>query len=184
MQRTTGIALTLIALGAVLRLLPHAPNFAPLGALALYGGATFSSRRSAFSIPIAAMLISDYFIGYYFLPLMLFVYGSFLLTVLIGRWVRRQVSIQRVIAGSLSASVLFFTVTNFGVWVAGHGYQPTAAGLLQAYVNGLPFFRNTLLSDLLYSSAFFGLTAAVTAIARRRLTQPTTYQLPPTISNG
>lgn len=184
-QRAMGllpVALVLIVIGAVLRVLPHAPNFAPVGAIALFGGAMLS-RRLALTVPVAAMLASDLFIGFYEPAVMVSVYASFLLTVLLGRWVGRYVSPLRVVSGALAGSVLFFLITNGAVWTFGHGYPPTAIGLLQSYVNGLPFFRNTLLSDLLYSSAFFGLTAAA-AIVQRRATRPTPYSLPPTPSNG
>ncbi len=171
MSRLPWIPLTLIGLAAVLRLLPHAPNFAPVGAVALYGGAMLG-RRAGLAVPVAAMLISDFFLGFYAWPVMASVYGSFLVTVLIGRWIKRQVTVNRVLAGSLAASILFFSVTNFAVWAVGHGYQPSAAGLLQAYVNGLPFFRNTLLSDLFYSGGLFGLTALATVLARRFTAKP------------
>lgn len=171
----TAIAVILVALGAALRLLPHPPNFAPIGALALYGGAAFSNRLSTFGIPLSAMALSDVFLGFYEPGVMASVYGSFLLTVLIGRWVRRNVSVVRVLVGALSGSLIFFLVTNLAVWAFGHGYPPTAHGLLQSYVNALPFYRNTLASDLFYSGVFFGLTAAVGAIVRRRSLRPTPY---------
>lgn len=176
MKNTTAIAIVLIVMGAVLRVLPHAPNFAPLGAIALFGGA-FLSRRLALTVPVAAMLASDLVIGLYQPIVMASVYVSFLLTVLLGRWVGRHVNPGRVLAGSLAGSGLFFVVTNAAVWAFGHGYARHAAGLLQSYVNALPFFRNTLLSDVLYSSAFFGLTAAVTAIVRRRTANPIPHSL-------
>lgn len=185
-QRAMGllpVALVLIAIGAVLRVLPHAPNFAPVGAIALFGGAMLS-RRLALTVPIAAMLASDLFIGFYEPAVMASVYASFALTVLLGRWVGRRVGPLRVVAGSLAGSVLFFLLTNGAVWAFGHGYPPSASGLLQSYVNALPFFRNTLLSDLFYSSAFFGLTAAAAAIVQRRTTRPTHYSPPPTPANG
>lgn len=180
---TLATALVLIATGAVLRLLPHAPNFAPVGAIALFGGAMLS-RRLALIVPVAAMLASDVFIGFYEPAVMVSVYASFLLTVLLGRWVGQRVGPLRVMGGSLAGSAAFFLITNAAVWAFGHGYARDASGLIQSYVNALPFFRNTLLSDLLYSSAFFGMMAAVTAITRRRVTHPTHYSLPPTTPNG
>lgn len=171
MSRIPWIALTLIGLAAALRLLPHAPNFAPVGAIALFGGAMLG-RRAGLVVPVAAMFISDFFLGFYAWPVMASVYGSFLVTVFVGRWIKRQVTVNRVLAGSLTASLLFFGVTNFAVWAVGHGYQPSAAGLLQAYINGLPFFRNTLLSDLFYSGVLFGLTALATVLARRFTAKP------------
>lgn len=183
MKNTTAIALVLIVLGALLRLLPHAPNFAPVGAIALFGGALLS-RRLALTVPMAAMLASDLIIGFYEPVVMGSVYASFLLIVLIGRWVGRRIGPLRVLGGALAGSVAFFLVTNAAVWAFGHGYARDAAGWLQSYINALPFFRNTLLSDLLYSGAFFGLTAVVTTIVQRRTTRPTPYSLPPTALDG
>lgn len=150
-----------------MRVLPHAPNFAPVGAIALYGGAAFRNRLSAFSIPIAALVLSDLFIGFYTLPIMLSVYGSFLLAVGIGRWVRRRQTVVTVLAGALGSSLSFFLATNAAVWAFGSLYPKTAAGLFASYVAGLPFYRNTLLSDVFYSGVFFGLTALVVYWMRR-----------------
>lgn len=171
MRTNTLIALTLILFGAVLRLVPHPWNFAPLGAIALYGGAMFG-RRLRFVVPFIALFTSDLIIGFYNPGVMLSVYGSFAVMVLIGGWIGRRLSVAKVLAASLTSSILFFLATNASVWAFGHGYSRTAGGLVDAYVAGLPFFRNTLASDLVYSGLFFGTTAAVTALVRRRNASP------------
>lgn len=165
------IAITLILFGAVLRVLPHPWNFAPLGALALYGGAMFGGRLR-FVIPIAALFLSDTIIGFYNPGVMASVYGSFLVMVVIGANMGKRVTPSKVIAGALTSSILFFLVTNAAVWAFGHGYARSTDGLLASYIAGLPFFRNTLLSDLFYSGALFGLTALATVLARRFTTKP------------
>lgn len=166
MRTNTLIALTLILFGAVLRLVPHPWNFAPLGAIALYGGAMFG-RRLRFVVPFGALLASDLIIGFYSPGVMLSVYGSFAVMVAIGSWVGRRMSAAKILAASLTSSILFFLVTNGAVWAFGHGYSRTVGGLIETYIAGLPFFRNTLASDLVYSGLFFGATAAVTAFVRR-----------------
>jgi len=139
----------------VLRLLPHAPNFTPVGALALLGG-VYLSKRLGFILPIVVMGVSDFFIGFYDYRLMLVVYGSFLVTVALGCLMRNKVSSLRVGLGALGGSVVFFLFTNFAVWAFSSWYPLTLNGLMAAYAMGIPFFRMTLLGDLLYSTVFFG----------------------------
>lgn len=164
----------IVIIGAILlRLIPHMPNFAPIGAMALFGG-SYLNKKYAIFIVLAAMTTSDYLLLYInpfsLAPIdfsrvysptallhstTLFVYGSFLLYFLIGKWIAKKKSLGRVIAGSLAASVLFFIITNFGVWAAG-SYARGLDGLVQSYIMGLPFFRGTFLGDLFYTGVFFG----------------------------
>ena len=149
--------LTLVGIvlaAAALRLLPHWPNFTPVAAMALFGGAHFASRRMALAVPLAAMLLSDAVLGFH--SSMGFVYGAFAATVGLGLLLRNGRSPLRVGGMALGASVLFFGVTNFGAWLVGGLYPLTAAGLAEAYVAGLPFFTNTLAGDLLYTGVLFG----------------------------
>lgn len=146
---------TVIILFAVtLRLVPHPPNFAPIAAMALFGGA-YLNRRYALVVPIAALLLSDLVIGFYSPLVMVSVYGSFVLTGLMGLWLKKRKSAGNVVLTAMGASILFFLVTNFAVWAAG-AYARDLSGLAQSYVMGLPFFRNTLLGDLFYTGVFFG----------------------------
>lgn len=158
-----------IIIGVVARLLPHAPNVAPVTAMALYGGAMLS-RRYAFAFPLLAMIIGDSIIGFYTAGIMAAVYGSFIISGAIGLWIRRQRSARRIAFGTLAASVQFFLLTNFAVWLFGQGtfYPHTWAGLSAAYVAALPFFRNTLAGDALYAAAFFGLTALAVVFLKRQ----------------
>ena len=144
-----------ILIGALVRLLPHPYNFTPIAAIALFGG-VYLNKKYAFLIPVLAMLISDYFIGFYSLKLMAAVYGSFVLIGLIGLWLKKHKNYHTVIGASLLSSVLFFIITNFAVWVFTPWYDKTFSGLIYCYFLALPFFRNTLLGDLFYVSAFFG----------------------------
>lgn len=146
---------TFILIGAVARIIPHAPNFAPIGAMALFGGA-YMSKKQAFFLPILAMVVSDFFIGFDSLPMRLTIYGSFLIMVIIGLWLKNHVSLKNVVISSLSASILFFITTNFAVWAFGSMYPHTLRGLTDCYFLAIPFFRNTLAGDLFYSGAFFG----------------------------
>ncbi len=150
----TWLLLSMIAVAAAIRILPHPWNFAPVGAMALFGGATFSSRRAALLYPLVALFVGDVFIGFH--RLMPVVYASFLLSVAIGFWVGQRRSAPRIGAATLAGAVQFFLVTNFGVWLSGMTYPKTAAGLAACYVAGIPFFWNTLASDALYAALLFG----------------------------
>ena len=145
---------TLVLLAALARLLPHPPNFTPVGALALFGGATFADRRLGFAIPLAAMLLADAALGFHSgMPV---VYAAFAAIVGIGLLLRRARTPLRLAGASLAASVLFFVVTNFAVWAMGSLYPKTPAGLLACYAAALPFFRNTLAGDAFFTAALFG----------------------------
>jgi len=149
------IALLLISVGVVLRLLPHAPNFTPIATIALFGGAYFS-RKTAFILPIVAMLVSDAFLGFYEPKLMMSVYGSFVLTILLGLWLKNHKKWYTVAGATILSSTLFFLITNFSFWAFGHWYAKSFSGLVQCYLMALPFFRNTLLGDAFFVLVLFG----------------------------
>lgn len=154
----------IIVLAALLRLAPHLPNVAPIGAMALFGG-MYLEKKYAFIVPLAALFLSDMFLGFH--TTMPFVYGSFLLSGLIGLWIRQHRTIKRVIFGTLLSSVLFFVITNFGVWLVSGMYEKSSRGLLEAFVLALPFFRNTIFGDLLYTTAFIIMYEIIKVLARR-----------------
>ncbi|MDX2227812.1 MAG: DUF6580 family putative transport protein [Verrucomicrobiae bacterium] len=144
-----------VFVAAAARLIPDiANNFQPIFAMALFGGATFEDRRQAFLIPLAALVISDWVLGFH--NLMLLVYLMFVVTVVIGLWVRKQTSIERIALGSFVSATLFFLVTNFGVWIDGSLYPLTTAGLVNCYTMALPFYGRTLLSFAVFGTLLFG----------------------------
>ena len=145
--------ISIIVFAILLRLLPHPPNMAPIAAMALFGG-YYLNKKYALVVPLIALFISDIFLGFY--GAMPFVYGSFLLTGLIGLWLKKHNNRKYIIAGALFSSILFFLITNFGVWLAGDLYSKNITGLTQSYVMAIPFFRNTVIGDLLYTGLFFG----------------------------
>ncbi len=151
------LAYFLILLGAVLRVLPHPANFAPIAAVALFGAVYIKDKRLALALPFAAMIISDVFIGFDSLESRLIIYGTFLAIGLMGLWIRNHKNIYTVIGGSVLGSVTFYLVTNL-VWLyPAKMYPHTIAGQMESYTNALPFFRYTLLGDLFYVGIFFGL---------------------------
>ena len=141
----------IILLAVVARLIPHAPNFAPIGGLALFSGFHFKKKVSLL-IPLLSMFISDIFLGFH--STIFYVYVSFVLITFIGNNIK-SLKLQNLFFASILSSILFFLITNFGVWLAGSMYPKTISGLLQSYQMGLPFFRNTVFGDIIYSVSFF-----------------------------
>jgi hypothetical protein len=139
---------------ALFRLLPHWPNVSPVAAMALFGGAYFADKRLALIVPFVALLLSDLILGLH--DTMIFVYAGFALTVAIGLLLKNRVTITNTAFAAIAASVIFFLLTNFGVWMTSALYAKSAAGLMQAYVAGIPFFQNSLLGNLVYSAVIFG----------------------------
>ncbi len=155
MKNLTWISVLLIILGAASRLVPHPANFAPITALALFGGA-YLPRKFAFVLPLAAVFISDWFIGYDPTTIW-FVYGSFLLSGLIGLYIRDHKTVSSVVSGTILASLLFFVITNFAVWLNPVStYTKDFKGLIECYIAAIPFFRNTLMGDMFFTGVFFG----------------------------
>lgn len=159
------IAIALVGFGVVMRLLPHPANLAPVGAIALFGGAVLPGRYGWW-LPLGIMVISDLFLGAY--NGILFTWLGFLLVGLFGMTLRNKSNWFRVPVGALTGAVIFFVVSNFGVWAQGGLYEHTWAGLALCYELALPFFRNTLTGDFIYSALLFG----VYALATRFVPQP------------
>jgi len=153
------IALCLIVVGVSLRILPHPANFAPVAAIAIFGGAVLP-RRWAIWTPVAAMMASDLIIGLH--NLILVTWGCYALIALASSYWLRKPSLKRGLSLTLGASLLFFFATNFAVWIWSGMYAHTAVGLSQCFTMALPFFRNTALSDLIYTGALFGIYAVAT----------------------
>lgn len=158
-----------LAVGALVRLMPHSPNVTPLTAMALFAGAQFSTPV-AITVAVAAIAVGDLALGW--TPQNLAGYVAMALTALIGSWVRRRRASGRVVGGALTGSLLFFLLSNFGVWVEGWLYPKTWAGLAACYVAGLPFYRNQLLGDLASAAFLFGGFALVCRWRGWRVTQP------------
>jgi hypothetical protein len=147
--------LTAIFGAAALRLVPHPPNFSPIAAMALFAGAYMPRKLLAFVAPFGALILSDIALGGFY-PGMNFVYLSFALTVLIGWAVASRKTPLTIGAAAVAGSILFFILTNFGMWLFSGIYPVTQAGLIACYVAAIPFFQNTLAGDLFYTALLFG----------------------------
>lgn len=145
---------SLILIAAFARLIPHLPNFTPVMAIALLGGANFNSKKWAFIVPFSAMLLSDIVIGFH--STMFAVYFGFAVAVFIGLLIRNKQNLRTVATATLLSAVLFFIITNTGVWLSGSFYPQTLTGLTTCFINAIPFFKYSLLGDLFYTALLFG----------------------------
>lgn len=155
------LTVALILAAAAARLLPHPPNVTPVAAMALLGGAYLESG-AAYLFPLAALFLSDLVLGFHAtLP---FVYAGFAFTTFLGSRLRERRGPGRVLAFCLAGMASFFLLTNFGVWLVGGLYPRDGAGLADCYAAALPFLRNSLAGDLLYTAVLF----AIESYAARR----------------
>ena len=145
---------TMIAAAVVSRLVPHPWNLTSVGAVALFAGAYLEDRRLAFLVPLGALFLSDLVLGFY--QGMAVTYLAFALIVGLGLWLGRHRTPLRIARATLAGSVLFFVLTNLGVWTFGAMYPHNGAGLLACFTAALPFFRGTLIGDASYSLILFG----------------------------
>jgi hypothetical protein len=155
----------MILAAALTRVMPHPWNFSPVEAIALFGGAYFASRSLAIVVPLVAMFASDLALSsihggtyatYFGSMSFWLVYACITLSSVLGFGLRGKVNGVRVLGYSLMGSVLFFLVTNFAAWIGSSMYPQNAAGLLAAYIAGVPFFQGTLLGTLFFSALLFG----------------------------
>ena len=164
MNKRFTIITTIVFIAAVSRLLPHAPNFTPIGAMALFSGAYFTKKYWAFLVPMLALFLSDAlmgFNGWYYTEQVVAVYGTFILITALGLFMQKNKGVLRVAGLSIASSILFFVITNLVVWISGFFHQPAlyplnTSGLMECYTMAIPFFDKTLAGDLFYNTVLFG----------------------------
>lgn len=158
----------IIVFVAFSRVIPHFPNFSPLGAISLFGAAYLGRKQFAFTIPILSVWLSDllinntiyasYFDGFtWFYVGWYWQYGSYLLISIIGWCMFKNIQVHKVILGSAIGSIVFFTISNFGVWASTQMYPKSIEGLIACFIAGLPYLKGTVMGDLFYTVIFFGI---------------------------
>lgn len=163
------IATVFILIAAASRLLPHPPNFTPLGGMALFGAAYLGRKYWTLLIPLIAFLVSDFVLNntlyssyaegsgiVFFTKNQLFTCVAFIAIALIGSKVLQRIKPINVLLASFIASALFFIISNLGVWMTWSIFGDGATGLLATYIAGIPFFWNTFAGDLFYTTALIG----------------------------
>jgi hypothetical protein len=183
----TSTIVCLLILAALLRLVPHPPNFTPMIAMALFGAANLPRRSLALLLPVAAMLLGDaalelttrlgllsgwLALGYGFHTGMISIYAIFILISVVGLTLRNRSSVTSIASVTLLSSFLFFVLANFAVWAAGGMYPRTSEGLWQCYTAALPFFKWTISGSIFYAFVLFGTSAAAARIAPALVCRP------------
>ncbi|MGC4104599.1 DUF6580 family putative transport protein [Ferruginibacter sp.] len=169
------IAAGLILIAALSRLLPHPPNFAPIASLAIFGGAVVGNKKYALVLPLGALLLSDVLFelftdtkGFYDIS-QSFVYGAVILITFLATQIKK-VNTKNILFACLWSSVIFFVLSNFGVWVSGAFYPKTFAGLMECYYAAIPFYKNEFfgnfvlnlfMGNVFYTALLFGAYAVV-----------------------
>lgn len=165
------LVLLLILAVIALRLVPHLPNFSPLCAIALFGAAHFRSRWQAYLLPLGAIIVSDVLVNNllysqifpsftFFYEGCWWQYGAYAVIVFAATaWFQQRISAFTVLGGALGASLIFFLISNFGVWAGSAMYPQNASGLVACYGAGLPFLQTSCIGDVLYSGVLFGVFA-------------------------
>lgn len=166
-QTSVLVILGMILLAAASRLLPHWPNFTPIGAMAIFGAATFPRKWMAYLVPFAALYLSDlalnnlvyaeYYSGFYW-GINGWVYLGFALSIMLGFGLLRDRDLSWLrLGGAVAGSTLvFFLLTNFGSWLGSPLYPQTWSGLYAAFLAGLPFLLNSFAATVLFSGLLFG----------------------------
>ena len=145
----------LILILALFRLMPHPPNFTPIIAVAIMSSYFFKNIYLSFAVLLISMLLSDIFIGFY--PDIFFVYLSLCLITFIFFQINFKINYKSLFIFGFFGSLIFYLISNFGVWIVGNLYEKNLSGLMSCYFLAIPFFKNTFFSTLLFSySAFFG----------------------------
>ena len=132
----------------------HIWNFTPIIAMSLFSGAEIRDKRLAFLVPLIAMIITDMFLGFY--QGILVVYAALLMITCFGFLLRNRIKVIPVILGSLGASCIFFLVTNFALLYPTMLYPHNWQGIMASYTAAIPFFKNAIVGDLIYSIILFG----------------------------
>ncbi len=161
------LIISVIFLVSLTRIFPHPPNFTPILALAIFGGAYLPNRITAISLPIISMFISDLIIGFH--SQIFTVYATIILLSILGHLMKTKNFKNFAITG-FTGSLIFFIITNFSVWLGGSLYPLTIDGIIQCYIMAIPFFHNTLISTMLFLTIlFFGYTFAEKKISNLKI---------------
>ncbi|MCS7153551.1 MAG: hypothetical protein N2253_03565 [Bacteroidia bacterium] len=157
MWKSILLALLLVGVGVVGRMLPHPPNFTPIEAIALFGGAWFSPIWLSLLLPITIMAITDLLLGWH--SLWPFTWGAMGVGALVGRYLMEPLRFFSVAGAAVLQATIFFLLTNFGVWVKGY-YGYSLSGLASCYLAAIPFYHYQVMGALTYSTIFWGVSYA------------------------
>ena len=169
------LAYAFVVLAIAVRFMPHPWMFTPLTASLLYFGAR-GPRRFLWA-PIVMLAASDvvltkYFWHYRFTWDQLVIWAWYVAVLMLGTKLRDSKKPLWIMASALGSSVAFYLVSNFAVWAAYNMYPKTLAGLMTCYTLAIPFFRPSLIGDLLFTAALFAIPALLGAFAEKSASGP------------
>jgi hypothetical protein len=141
MNKKQNLLITFILIAIWFRLIPHPPNVTPITSLALFSGLMFQKRWLSILVPLVAMFLSDMVLGFGMISL--WVYSAFMMITMLG-WFLNQMNVKSILLSSL----IFFIVSNFGVWIM--SYPHTIEGLIMCYTLAIPFFGYSIIGDLFW----------------------------------
>lgn len=133
------------------RLIDHPWNFTPVIAFGILAGYYLKNVFYGYSLIILSMILGDLIIGFH--NLIFFTYLGLLFSVIIGKYIQ-QLKIKQIFLSSIASALIFFIVSNFGVWLLGGFYEHTLQDLMKCYVAAIPFFRSTLISTIIFVIVF------------------------------
>ncbi len=153
--------LTMVLAAAFSRLIPHVPNVTAVTAMALLAGTYLTHRGLAVLIPLAALVLSDLVLGFH--STVVFVYGAVALIALLSSSLNLKASFSpaRLAATAVGSSLLFFLITNMGVWLVDGLYEKSMQGLVSCYVMATPFLGTQIVGDLFYAALLFGVVEMI-----------------------
>jgi len=155
MKKNNIIFIGLILLSGFIRLIPHPWNFTPLLAACIFSGSKIKPNGLAIFTPLLAIFLGDMFIGFY--SGMVWVYAGYILTILISIYLGKSTSLNSKLLNVVFGSLIFFIISNFGVWTSGLIYPLNFVGFSECYIAAIPFYKNTVFGTILYSGVFFGI---------------------------
>lgn len=171
MNKKFYLGLSVFFIAVVSRLLPHYPNFTPIESIALFGGTYLAYKKLSYILPLVALYLTDIILNntllrsffpdqegfIWFSDYMIYSFIAIIGIAFIGRLIRKKVKPTTVLIGAGGSSVLFFIISNFGVWLSSPIYSKSVSGLIECYTMALPFFRNSFLSTIVFSAVLFGI---------------------------
>ena len=143
------LPVTLIIILTWARLIPHPPNFTPIVTVAILSGYFFSNIYLSFLTLLISMFIADAFIGFH--EHMFSVYISLLLISFIFYKISEKINFKNLFMCGFIASLIFFIISNFSVWIIGGLYDRSLSALVECYILAIPFFGNTFLSTVIFA---------------------------------
>jgi hypothetical protein len=162
-MRRIGFTYLVVLVAVFTRFIPHLPNFSPVLASLLFAGAHLK-RRDAIWYPLVLLATSDFALTTFVYRMNVgldqcIIWLGFAVVAMIGYSLRTRENIAGIAVAALAGPTAFFVISNFGVWLGGHGarmYPATWDGLVACYMAALPFYRNSLLATAAYTAVLFG----------------------------